>query len=364
MPFWILSNLASADISSPMSYRGPSTGHGGPFKWRKPSLTSLHPEGYLLKGPSLGPLRKKDLPAPAQLWGSQGLEPDSPTPLVTPIPPFLLSSHFCLSCVMASFSPADRFSMHGDGYGHCQCISSMESMPPPGCTGGGALEQSLYLGHREPWLAQLASLAQLCGLGGEKGAGWAPRKSEHGNMCWAHKAMATIPTLQTSHRGCSVQVKAYEHQHSVPGSQPLLHLSSPSGGGNKCPTDHYNAGCRVWQQRQARNAVRAQAGGLELNPHSQGEFLEEWQEPESPRTAGVSEAMREREAFQVNNSVKVWDCRSVPRASCSPGRRGPLMQGGAERERWTGLPNALAFAPAFPFCFPHSEMQLSLQTKL
>lgn len=144
---------------------------------------------------------KKDLPAPAPLWGSQGLGPGSPKPSVTPSLPFLLSSHFCLSCVVASFSSADRFSLHGEEYGHGQCICSVESMPPPSCTGGGDLEQSLYLGHPEQWLAQPASLAQLCGLGGEEGAGWAPRKSEHGSVCWAHKAMATVPHSPDSPQG-------------------------------------------------------------------------------------------------------------------------------------------------------------------
>lgn len=44
--------------------------------------------------------------------------------------------------LVASFSPADRFSMHGEEYGHCQCISSMES------SGGGAvLGEGLWSSH-------------------------------------------------------------------------------------------------------------------------------------------------------------------------------------------------------------------------
>lgn len=53
--------------------------------------------------------------------------------------PFLLSSHFCLSAGRAPFSPADRFSLHDEEYGHCQLITSTERMPLPSSSGGGAL---------------------------------------------------------------------------------------------------------------------------------------------------------------------------------------------------------------------------------
>lgn len=82
---------------------------------------------------------KKGLPEPERLWGSRGLEPGFPKSSVTSIIPFLLSSHFYLCYVMASFSPADRFSLHGEEHGPCPFISSMESVPPLSCLGGGAL---------------------------------------------------------------------------------------------------------------------------------------------------------------------------------------------------------------------------------
>lgn len=93
---------------------------------------------------------KKDLPGPAQLWGSQGLEPGSPKPLVTPITPFLVSTHSCLSGVMASFSSADRFSLHGEEYGHCQLNSSVGKA----ClllTALGEGPDWSGLGHLHPW---------------------------------------------------------------------------------------------------------------------------------------------------------------------------------------------------------------------
>lgn len=68
---------------------------------------------------------KKDLPGPAPLWGSQGLEPESPKPSVILITLFLLSTHSHLCGVMASFSPADRFFLHDKEYGHCQLNSFM-----------------------------------------------------------------------------------------------------------------------------------------------------------------------------------------------------------------------------------------------
>lgn len=120
------------------------------------------------------------------------------------------------------------------------------------CLLSAALEEGLWLAcfglpasldqlrDMVPWLGPLVLLAQLCGQEGrvEEGSGGA---------CWAHTAMAAISTPRTSHSMCSIRLRLTAYQCSVLGSQPLLYLSPQTGGGNKYPADHYNAGCRVWQ---------------------------------------------------------------------------------------------------------------------
>lgn len=75
------------------------------------------------------------------------------------------------------------------------------------------------------------------------------------------------------------------------------------------------------------------------------EILAEWQKP-APRTASVNEVMRKGWAFQVNNSMKVWNCRPVPwkaRALNAPESCGKGGQGsGASPFSFT-----LALPPAF-----------------
>ena len=74
----------------------PSTGQGYSFKWQIPNLTSLYPQGYLSKGPSLEYIMEKDPPSLAQLWGMSRTASRVSKTSVTPSMPFLLSSHFCL----------------------------------------------------------------------------------------------------------------------------------------------------------------------------------------------------------------------------------------------------------------------------
>lgn len=63
-----------------------------------------------------------------------------------------------------------------------------------------------------------------------------------------------------------MEQRPFSHdQRSALGAQPFCTLSSQSGGGNKYSTGHYKVECSVGRQRQTENAVRAQAGGLELN---------------------------------------------------------------------------------------------------
>lgn len=120
-----------------------------------------------------------------QLWGSQGLEPESPKLSITPVTPFLLYTHSCLSGVMVSFAPANRFFLHGKEYGQCQ----LNSLMGKACTILTALGRALIgLG----WATRILDIwgmmsnkwpsGHCCSNSVARRLGWAPRRRAWGSV--------------------------------------------------------------------------------------------------------------------------------------------------------------------------------------
>lgn len=65
---------------------------------------------------------------------------------------------------------------------------------------------------------------------------------------------------------------------------------------------------------------------------------------------------REGKAFQVNNSMQVWNVHVCAQKYEQPRKPRPPNVRPEEQERWAGLRSAFAFALAPPSFLPHSEI--------
>lgn len=143
----------------------PSIGQGYSYKRQKRSLPNqlIPTEVFIERSPSM----RKDPPEWAQFWESQRQEPGSPRLSLTPVTPFLLPLVFACPVCHSFLQPLSAELLSG------------ESIPFPGCPGGGTLNGLAWAPHIPGWVSLSGAWGVITGPARTAGLTLWP-----GGQCW------------------------------------------------------------------------------------------------------------------------------------------------------------------------------------